>query len=180
MSSLARDDVGEGVPGCAQATYPPAMSRFELSERWSPWSDHDAIFAAARAAIAAGPLELPLCEVVFNEEFDPFAVDTLEQAQEDLRRNPHMMSMDIVLSHVDADDARVALRYSGRRLQLSGSGGDWDRARAAYDAAQAVLAGSYGITTPALPERPRDTVAETRKRLVLDGLEAALRDVEDT
>jgi len=149
------------------------MGRFELSERWSPWQDHDAIFAAAHAAIAAGPLELALCEVVFNEEFDPVEVDTLEQAQEDLRQNPHMMSMDIVVSHVHEDEARVTLRYSGRRLQLTGSGSDWDRARAAYDAAQAVLAGRYGITTPALPERPRDTVAETRRRLVIEGLESA-------
>lgn len=154
------------------------MSRFELSERWAPWSDREAIFTAAHAAIGAGPLDPVLCEVVFNEEFDPFTVDTLEQAQEDLRRNPHMMSMDIVLSHLHADEARVALRYSSRRLQLSGRGSDWDRAKAAYDAAQSVLAGRYGITTPKLPERPLDTVAETRKRLVIEGLEAALRDTD--
>ena len=154
------------------------MSRFELSERWSPWSDLDAIFSAAHAAIDAGPLDSPRCEVVFNQEFDPFEVDSLEQAQEDLRRNPHMMSMDIVLSHIDADEARVALRYSGRRLQLSGSGSDWERARAAYDAAQAVLSGSFGITAPKLPKQPVDTVAETRKRLVIGELEAALRNVD--
>jgi hypothetical protein len=156
------------------------MSRFELSERWSPWRDLDLIFTAAYAAIEAGPLNPYLCQVVFNEEFDPFEVDTLEQAQEDLRRNPHMMSMDIVLSHIDPDQARVALRYSGRRLQLSGSGSDWICARAAYDAAQAVLASSYGITAPKLPQRPVDTVAETRRRLVLDGLEAALKDVDSS
>jgi hypothetical protein len=151
------------------------MNRFELSERWSPWRDLDAIFTAAHAAIAAGPLDPPLCEVVFNEEFDPFVVDTLEQAQDDLRRNPHMMSMDIVLSHIDADQARLTLRYSSGRLQLSGRGYDWERSRAAYDAAQVVLSSHYGITTPKLPERPRDTVAETRKRLVIEGLEAALK-----
>ena len=150
------------------------MSRFELSERWAPWQDHDAIFAAARAAIEAGPLAPPLCEVVFNEEFDPFTVDTLEQAQEDLRQNPHMMSMAISLSHIDEDEASVWLRYNTGRLTLSGSGSDWDRARAAYDAAQAVLSSRYGITTPKLPKRPVDTVAETRKRLVIEGLETAL------
>lgn len=154
------------------------MSRFELSERWSPWTDHDLIFSAAFAAIEAGPLDPYLCEVVFNQEFDPFEVDTLEQAQEDLRRNPHMMSMDIVLSHIDADQARVALRYSGRRLQLSGRGSDWDRAKAAYDAAQAVLSSHYGITAPKLPKAPVDTVAETRRRLVIQELEAALRDTD--
>jgi hypothetical protein len=158
--------------------YPLAMSRFELSERWSPWSDLRAIFYAAQAAIDSGPLDPPLCEVVFNEEFDPFAVDTLEQAWEDINRNPHMMSMDINLSHIDEDAARVSLRYSGRRLQLSGSGSDWERAKASYDAAQAVLAASYGITTPTLPQAPVDTVAETRRRLVLDELEAALRNTD--
>jgi hypothetical protein len=150
------------------------MSRFELSERWCAWRDLDVIFSAARAAIAGGPFAPPQCEVVFNKEFDPFTVDTLEQAQEDLRRNPHMMSMDIVLSHIDEDAARVALRYSSGRLQLSGDGSDWDCARAAYDAAHAVLSGHHG-NAPKLPDPPRDTVAETRKRLVIEGLEAAYR-----
>ncbi len=160
--------------------YPLAMDRFELSERWAPWTDPEAIFTAAHAAIEAGPLYPTNCEVVFNEEFDPFTVDTLEQAQEDLRRNPHMMSMDINLSHIDEDEARVSLRYSSGRLLLSGRGRDWDRARAAYDAAQAVLAGSYGITTPKLPKRPLDTVAETRRRLVIDQLETALGNVDSS
>ena len=144
-----------GVFAASSEIYPLAMDRFELSERWAPWTDLDVIFTAAHAAIEAGPLYPANCEVVFNEEFDPFTVDTLEQAQEDLRRNPHMMSMDINLSHIDEDEARVSLRYSGGRLLLSGSGRDWKRARAAYDAAQAVLAGSYGITTPKLPKRAR-------------------------
>ena len=156
------------------------MDRFELSERWAPWTDLDAIFTAAHAAIDAGPLYPTRCEVVFNEEFDPFTVDTLEQAQEDLRRNPHMMSMDINLSHIDEDEARVSLRYSSGRLLLTGRGRDWDRARRAYDAAQAVLAGCYGITTPKLPKNPVDTVAETRRRLVIDELEAALGNVDSS
>jgi hypothetical protein len=156
------------------------MNRFELSERWCAWRDLNVIFSAARAAIEAGPFDPPLCEVVFNEEFDPFIVDTLEEAQEDLHRNPHVMSMDIILSHIDEDKARVSLRYSGQRLQLSGSGSDWDLARAAYDAAQAVLSSHYGITTFKLPKPPRDTVAETRKRLVIEELEAALENVDSS
>ena len=114
----------------------------------------EAIFSAAHAAIEAGPLDPSLCEVVFNDEFDPFVVDTLEQAREDIRRNPHMMSMDIRLSHLDADDARVSLRYSGRRLQLSGCGSDWIRARAAYDAAQAVLAAATASPRPSCRSSP--------------------------
>ena len=153
------------------------MSCFELSEWWSPWSDLDLIFSAARAAIEAGPLDSPLCEVVFNEEFDPFTVDTLEQAQEDVHRNPHMMSMDIALSHIDEGEARVSLRYSGRRLQLNGYGNDWERAKTAYDAAQAVLSGHHGIA-PKLPKLPLDTVATTRRRLVIGELEAALENVD--
>lgn len=156
------------------------MDHFELSERWSPWRDLDVIFSAARAAIEAGPFDPFLCEVIFNEEFDPMTVDTLEQAQDDLRRNPNMMSMDIILSHLHEDEARLTLRYSGRRLTLSGYGTDWDRARAAYDAAQAVLSGHYGITTTKLPKLPSDTVAETRKRLEIESLEAALENVDWT
>jgi len=63
-------------------------------------------------------------------------------------------------------------------LQINGYGSDWERARAAYDAAQAELAGRFGITTFKLPKLPRDTVAETRKRLVIEELEAALENVD--
>ena len=135
------------------------------------------IFVAARAAIEGGPFDPPICEVVFNEEFDPFTVDTLEEAREHLRNN-RVLSMDIILSHIDEDEARVTLHYEGDRLQLNGYGTDWERARAAYDAAQAELAAHFGITTFKLPKPPRDTVAETRKRLVIESLEAALENVD--
>ena len=156
------------------------MERFELSERWCNWRDIDAIFSAARLAIEAGPLDPAMCTVVFNEEFDPLTVETLEEAREHLLRNPRIMSMDIILSHIDEDDARLTLRYSGERLQLNGYGRDWTRARAAYDAAQAELSGRYGITTFKLPEPPKDTVAETRKRLEIEALEAALENVDSS
>jgi hypothetical protein len=153
------------------------VGSFECSERWCGWRDLDVIFVAARAAIEAGPFDPPICEVVFDEEFDPFTVDTLVEAREHLMRN-RVRSMDIIVSHWDEDEARVTLRYSNDRLQLNGSGSDWARARAAYDAAQAELAGHFGITTFKLPKLPRDTVAETRKRLVIDELEAALENVD--
>ena len=132
------------------------MSPFELSERWSPWSDINGIFCAASAAIDFGPLDPVVCEVVFNEEFDPFTVDTLEQAWEDMQGNPNMMSMDITLSHIDADAARVTLSYSGRRLLLSGRGSDWDRAKAAYDAAQGVLSSRQSNAARASARRTPD------------------------
>ncbi|MEA2194548.1 MAG: hypothetical protein QOG42_982, partial [Solirubrobacteraceae bacterium] len=98
-------------------------------------------------------------------------------AREHLQRH-RIRSMDIIISHIDEDQARLTLHYSGDRLQLNGYGNDWTRARAAYDAAHAHLAGHFGITTFKLPTLPRDTVAETRKRLVIEELEAALENVD--
>jgi hypothetical protein len=88
--------------------------------------------------------------------------------------------MDITLSHIYEDEARLTMHYSFERLQLNGYGSDWTRARAAYDAAQAELAGHFGITTFKLPKLPHNTVAETRKRLVLEELEAALENVDSS
>ena len=156
------------------------MDHFELSERWCNWRDLDVIFSAASAAIEAGPFDPVLCEVVFNEEFDPYSLDTFEEAREYLRGNPRVMSMDIHLSHIHEEDARLTLHYEGDRLQLNGYGDDWERARAAYGAAQALLASHYGITTFKLPKLPQDTVAETRKRLEIESLEAALENIDWT
>ena len=159
------------------SAYPLAMERFELSERWCGWKDLDVIFIAAGVAIEAGPFDPPICEVVFDEEFKPYTVYTLAEAREHIRGN-RVHSMEIILSHINEDDARLTLHYSCERLQLSGYGRDWERARAAYDGAHAELAGHFGITTFKLPTLPRDTVAETRKRLVIDELEAALENVD--
>jgi len=159
------------------SAYPGAVARFELSERWCSWKGLDVIFVAARAAIEAGPFDPPICEIIFDEEYDPFTVYTLDEAHEHLRRN-RVRSMEIIVSHIDEDAARVTLLYSGDRLQLNGYGNDWTVARAAYDAAQAELAGHFGITTFKLPTLPRDTVGETRKRLVIEELEAALENVD--
>jgi hypothetical protein len=172
-----RDRSALEVFAATARAYPHAMGDFELSERWCGWRDLDMIFIAARAAIEAGPFDPPICEIVFNEEFDPFTVDTLEEAREHLLHN-RVLSMDIILSHLDEEEARVTLHYSGERLQLNGHGSDWERARSAYDAAQTLLAGHFGITTFKLPKLPTDTVAETRKRLVIDELEAALENVD--
>ncbi len=161
------------------SSYPLGVERFELSERWCGWKGVDVIFIAARVAIEAGPFDPPICEVVFDEEYDPFTVDTLEEAREHFSYNG-VRSMDINISHIDEDEARLTLRYSGGRLQLSGYGSDWTRARAAYDAARGELAAHFGITTFKLPKLPRDSVAETRKRLVIEELEAALEDVDSS
>jgi hypothetical protein len=176
-SSTNRGSAPDSGFAATASAYPLGVGDFELSERWCGWSDVDVIFVAARAAIEAGPFDPPLCEVVFDEEFDPFTVDTLEQAHQHLKSS-RVHSMDIILSHIDEAEARVALSFSGGRLQLNGHGSDWARARAAYDAARAHLASHFGITTFKLPELPRDTVGETRKRLVIEELEAALENVD--
>jgi hypothetical protein len=168
---------GVRVFDATMSAYPVGVVRFELSERWCSWKGVDVIFVAARAAIEAGPFDPPICEVVFDEEYDPFTVDTLEEAREHLRRS-RVRSMDIIVSHINEDEARLTLHYSGDRLQLNGYGSDWTRARAAYDAAQAELAAHFGITTFKLPKLPHDTVGETRKRLVIEELEAALANVD--
>jgi hypothetical protein len=169
--------VRQGVFAGALSAYPLAVDGFELSERWCGWKDVDVIFVAARVAMEAGAFDPPICEVVFDEEYDPLTVNTLEEAREHLRCH-RVLSMDIIISHLDEDEARLTLHYSGDRLQLNGYGTDWTRARAAYDAAQAELAGHFGITTFKLPTLPRDSVAETRKRLVIEELEAALENVD--
>jgi hypothetical protein len=168
-----------GVFDATMSAYPVAVDRFELSERWCGWRGVDVIFIAARAAIEGGPFDPPLCEVVFDEEYDPFTVETLEEAREHLRHN-RVRTMDIIISHIDEDEARLTLHWGGDRLQLNGYGSDWTCARAAYDAAQAELAGHFGITTFKLPKLPRDTVGETRKRLVIEELEAALENVDSS
>ena len=64
-----------GVFVTAVRAYPRVVGTFELSERWCGWRDLDVIFVAARAGIEAGPFDPLICEVVFDEEFDPFTVD---------------------------------------------------------------------------------------------------------
>jgi len=149
------------------------MDSFALSERWCGWKDLDAIFTAARAAIEAGPFDPYVCEVVFEADFDPHTVHSLEEAAEHLHRNPDVMSMELSISHINEDDARMMIEYNGRWLQVNGYGSDWERAQQAYNAAVVELALVYGITTFKLPKLPYDTVAETRKKLVIEELEAA-------
>jgi len=143
------------------------VGRFELSERWAPWSDIAGIFCAASAA-SDGPLDPVVCEVVFNEEFDPVAVDTLEQAWEDMQRIPNMMSMDITLSHIDEDAARVTLSYGGGRLRLSGGGSDWDRAKAAYDAAHGALSSRQSNAVVVREDARADVVVDDTPAVPVD------------
>jgi hypothetical protein len=141
------------------------MESFALSERWNGWSRLDVMVEAARAAIAAGPFAPLVCEVTLEWDDDTTTVDNLAELDALLRLDEGPLSLDIYIAHVVEAEASLTLVYNGRWLQINGAGSDWQRARQAYDAAQVELAMEYGITTFKLPTPPRDTVAETRKRL---------------
>jgi hypothetical protein len=143
----------------------PCMGGFALSERWNGWSDLEVILTAARAAVAAGPLDPLLCEVTVEWDDDTTTLATLDALDALLRSGEEPLSVDIWLAHVEDDEASLTLNYNGRWLQLNGAGSDWERSRQAYYAAQVELALAYGITTFKLPTLPKDTVQETRKRL---------------
>jgi len=150
------------------------MDPFALSERWNGWTDLDVILKAARAAVLAGPLDPLQCEVLFESDFDTITVESLEEAQQHLHADPVPPTMELWVAHIIESEASITITYNGRWMQLNGLGSNWERARQAYYAAQVELAAAYGITTFKLPELPKDTVAETRRRLALAELEAAL------
>jgi hypothetical protein len=141
------------------------MESFALSERWNGWSDLDVILKAARAAALAGPLEPLVCEIEVEWDDDTTTLASLDALGVLLASGEEPLSVDIWIAHGVADEASVSLVFNGRWLQLNGAGSDWERSRNAYYAAQVELALAYGITTFKLPELPKDTVAETRRRL---------------
>jgi hypothetical protein len=138
---------------------------FALSERWNGWTRLDVMVHAARAAIAAGPLDPLVCEVTLEWDDDTTSLDNLSELDALLAAGNEPLALDIYIAHIVEAEASLTLVYNGRWLQINGAGTDWPRARQAYDAAQVELALEYGITTFKLPQPPRDTVAETRRRL---------------
>ncbi len=141
------------------------MDPFALSERWNGWTRLDVMVAAARAAVAAGPLDPLQCEITLEYDDDTVTLDDLDALAELLRDGEEPMSLDIWIAHIAESEASLTLVYNGRWLQINGAGSDWTRAPAAYDAAQVEIALVAGITTFKLPKLPKDTVAETRRRL---------------
>lgn len=141
------------------------MGSFALSERWNGWTDLDAIVRAAIAAIAAGPLDTPICEITLESDEDGVTIDSLDELRALLAAGEQPMTLEILVADVVASDASVRFSFNGRWLQIYGDGADWARAKAAYDGAQVEIALVAGITTFKLPKLPRDTVAETRRRL---------------
>jgi hypothetical protein len=141
------------------------MEPFALSERWNGWTRLDVMLAAARAAVEAGPLDPPVCEVTVEDDEDVVTFDSLETLDELLALGDEPMSLEIWVAHEVEAEANLTLVYNGRWLQINGAGSDWARAKQAYDAAQVEIALVAGITTFKLPTLPKDTVAEVRKRL---------------
>jgi hypothetical protein len=141
------------------------MESFALSERWNGWTDLQVMVKAARAAIAAGPLNPLVCEVTVESDEDVTTLHSLDALEALLEHDDDPMSLDIYVAHVVEDEASLLMTYNGRWLQINGAGSDWTRARQAYYAAQVDIALVAGITTFKLPKLPRDTVAETRRRL---------------
>lgn len=140
------------------------MDSFALSERWNGWTDLGVMVEAARAAVAAGPLDPAVVEVTIEWDETESALTTLDGVEELLRRRDEPDIFDIWVAHVLESEANVRLVFNGRWLQLYGAGSDWSRAKAAYDAARIEIALVAGITTFVLPKLPADTVAEVRKR----------------
>ena len=141
------------------------MEGFALSERWNGWTRLDVMVAAARAAIADGPLDPPACEITVEWDDDTTTFDSLDALADLLQGGEEPVSLDIWVAHAVESEAGLTLVYNGRWLQINGAGSDWSRAKQAYDAAQVEIALVAGITTFKLPTLPRDTVAETRRRL---------------
>lgn len=142
------------------------MDSFALSERWNGWTNLGVTVTAARAAVAAGPLDPAICEVAIEwDDESESALDTLDGVEDLLGDRDEPDLLDIWVSHVVASEANVRLVYNGRWLQIYGAGSDWSRAKAAYDAAQVEIALVAGITTFKLPTLPPDTVATVRKRV---------------
>jgi hypothetical protein len=140
------------------------MDSFALSERWNGWSRLDTMVEAARAAIAAGPLDPLVCEVTLEGDEDTVTLDSLDALDALLAAGADPLLLEIYIAHAVEGEASLTLVFNGHWLQINGAGTDWPRARQAYDAAQVELALVYGITTFRLPELPPDTVSEVRRR----------------
>ncbi|MEA2142447.1 MAG: hypothetical protein QOI64_877 [Solirubrobacteraceae bacterium] len=141
------------------------MDGFALSERWNGWTNLDVMVQAAQAAVAAGPLDPAVCDVTLEWDVDEdTTLHSLEELAALLRSGAEPMSLQIIVAHVVESEASLVIDFNGRWLQMDGAGSDWTRARQAYDAAQVELALEYGITTFRLPQLPRDTVTEVRRR----------------
>ena len=141
------------------------MEPFALSERWNGWTNLLVMVQAARAAAEAGPLEPLVCDLTLEwDDDEDTTLHSLDELQAVLRSGAQPMTLEIVVAHAVESEASLVIDFNGRWLQINGAGTDWTRARQAYDAAQVEFALEYGITTFRLPELPRDTVTDVRRR----------------
>ena len=98
------------------------MDRFALSERWNGWTDLGVMVDAARAAIAAGPLDPLLCEVTIEwDDEDDTVLDSLDGLQDLLARSDDPFTLDIIVAQSVDTEASVRLVFNGRWLQIYGT-----------------------------------------------------------
>jgi len=141
------------------------MTGFALSERWNGWTNLLVMVQAARAAAEAGPFAPLVCDVTLEwDDDEDTTLHSLDELQAVLRSGAQPMTLEIVVAHAVESEASLVIDFNGRWLQINGAGTDWTRTRQAYDAAQVEFALEYGITTFRLPELPRDTVTDVRRR----------------
>jgi|GEM_PF-1727070 len=141
------------------------MTGFALSERWNGWTNLLVMVQAARAAAEAGPFDPLVCDATIEwDDDEDTTLHSLDELQAVLRSGAQPMTLEIVVAHAVESEASLVIDFNGRWLQINGAGTDWTRARQAYDAAQVEFALEYGITTFRLPELPRDTVTDVRRR----------------
>jgi hypothetical protein len=141
------------------------MGSFALSERWNGWTNLDVAVQAARAAVAAGPLDPAVCDITLEwDDDEDTTLDSLDELQALLAAGAEPATLEIVVAHVVEAEASLVIDFNGRWVQIRGAGSDWTRARQAYDAAQVEFALEYGITTFRLPTPPLDTVTDVRRR----------------
>ena len=139
------------------------MEAFALSERWNGWTRLDSMIEAARAAVAAGPLDPLVCTITIEGDEDTATLTSLDELEVLLAAGEDPLSIDVYVAHAVEPEANLTLVYNGRWLQINGAGTDWARAKQAYDAAKVELSLVYGITTFRLPEPPIDTVSSVRR-----------------
>ena len=74
---------------------------------------------AARAAIAAGPLDPLLCEVTIEwDDEDDTVLDSLDGLQDLLARSDDPFTLDIHVAQIVDTEASVRLVFNGRWLQI--------------------------------------------------------------
>ena len=139
------------------------MDGFALSERWNGWSRLDTVVEAARAAIAAGPLDPLVCEVTLERDEDTVTLDDLAELDALIAAGEDPLSLEILVAHAVEGEASLRLVYNGRWLQdqrgRHGQAKGTQGLRRGAGRARARVR-DHDVQ---LPDPPPDTVSEVRR-----------------